>query len=79
MSSTGNTKHILISGRDKYYFWQLHKGQPSPVYQSYTDMQSAGLIKRGAVVAIGFTEEQESFVNIRGEAALLDACEATLG
>lgn len=67
MASTGNTKYIIVSGKEKFYFWELHKGIPSPVFESYTGMKAVGLTKKGSVVAIGYTEEEESFVNKEGK------------
>ncbi len=60
MASTGNMKYILKdTSNNKYFFWQKNKGQDSEAYLSFTGMG----LKKGDTVAIGFTEEQKSFVN----------------
>lgn len=67
MASTGNTKYILTMGKDKHYFWRLENGSEGEVFKSFMGMSNAGLIKKGSVAAIGFTEEDESFVNKEGK------------
>jgi hypothetical protein len=67
MASTGNVKYIITSGKDKFYFYKIHKGNKSPAYESYEGMESAGRVKKGAVVAIGYTEEDKEFTNNKGE------------
>lgn len=70
MTSTGNMKFILTdTTKNKYYFFQKNKdkttGQPvdCDVYLSYTGMN----LKIGDACSIGFTEEQKSFTNQKGE------------
>jgi len=67
MASSGNTKYIITEGKDKYYFWRLEKGSEGSVFNSFTGMSDAGTLKKGSVVHIGFTEEDESFVNNDGK------------
>lgn len=67
MASSGNTKYILTEGKDKYYFWRLEKGSEGSVFNSFTGMSDAGTLKKGSVVYIGYTEEDESFVNNEGK------------
>jgi len=67
MANSGNTKYIITEGKDKYYFWRLEKGSEGNVFNSFTGMTDAGTLKKGAVVHIGYTEEDESFVNNEGK------------
>lgn len=64
MASTGNMKFILTdSEKNKYYFFQKNKGVDCDVYMSFTGMG----LKIGSSCYIGFTEEQKSFTNQKGE------------
>ncbi len=64
MASTGNMKYVITdSEKNKYYFYQKNKGQDCDVYLSFTGMS----LKIGDACNIGFTEEQKSFTNQKGE------------
>ncbi len=64
MASTGNMKYVMTdSEKNKYYFYQKNKGQDCDVYLSFTGMS----LKIGDTCSIGFTEEQKSFMNQKGE------------
>jgi hypothetical protein len=64
MASTGNMKFILTdTEKNKYYFFQKNKGVDCDVYMSFTGMG----LKIGDSCYIGFTEEQKSFTNQKGE------------
>lgn len=64
IASTGNTKYTIISGKDKYSFYQSTKdGEDSDVYGSYKNMN----VRLGDVVAIGYIEEPATFTNAQGK------------
>jgi hypothetical protein len=63
-ASTGNWKYILIDNqKNKYYFYRTIQGQDGDVYLSFIGMNP----QKGSVVAIGYIEEDKSFVNTEGK------------
>jgi len=62
-ASTGNEGITIVSGKEKYTFYRTIKGQDGEVYKSFKAME----VKPGDVVNIGYTEEDQSFVNAKGE------------